>query len=511
MGNRLTTTGRHLAAVWKGMWRDDGTLGEKTVRGGLWNVSSMLVRRGFGFVQTLVLVRLLVPADFGLMALAGSVMEILDVLTSTGFGSALIQRDEVGPETLDTVWTIQAGRSLLLCAGIFFAAPFVAAFYGNPQITWILRAIGARFLIGGCSNVGIQLLRKELDFRRVETLGIITQTMSITTTIVCGFLLRNVWALVIGQLAQQTFYTVGSYFVHPYRPSLRIWRDRAESLFRFGLPLTASAILFLITSNAPNFVLAKVWRMDDLGFFSLAFMLSNLPVTCLSNVISGVTPSTYAKLQDDPERLSKVFFQVLELVAALAIPASLGMNLLAPSFVRIVYGTKMLPMVACFEVLTVYGMLNALAESCEPFFIYTKRLRMQLGMHLIRAALLAALIYPLSRSLWIQGTALAAVISISGCALWSYWMVARVFGAAAFWDWMRIVGRILVCCAGMAIVTQGLVMAGVCNQGPGLVHKLPLGFVATVLAGAGTYFTLLYFVAPGTFGSMRRIVSKAAA
>jgi O-antigen/teichoic acid export membrane protein len=522
LGNLLTTSSQYLAAVWKGMWRDDGTLGQKTVRGGLWNVSSMLVRRGFGMIQYMVLVRLLFNAevDYGLMALAGAVLETLDVLTSTSFGSALIQRDEVGPETLDTVWTIQVGRSALLCAVIFFAAPYVTVLYQSSRpldeqaqlvlLTPILRLIGLRFLIGGCSNVGIYLLRKELDFRRVETLGIITQTMSITTTIVCGFLLRNVWALVIGQLAQQTFYTVGSYFVHPYRPSLRIWRDRVGSLFRFGLPLTASGILFMITSTVPSFVLPTVCRIGDLGLYSLAFTLSNLPVTCLSNVISGVTPSTYAKLQGDPERLSKVFFQVLELVAALAIPASLGMYLLAPSFVRIIYGEKMLPMVACFSVLAAYGMLNALAESCEPFFIYTGRLRMQFGMHLVRAALLAALIYPLGRSGGIVGAAAASVISILGCALWSYWMVARVFGGAAFRRWMRTIGRILVCCAGMAAVTHGLVLAGACNQGPGLIHKLPLGFAATVLAGAGTYFTLLYFISPGTFGGMRRIVSKAA-
>jgi O-antigen/teichoic acid export membrane protein len=338
----------------------------------------------------------------------------------------------------------------------------------------------------------------------------ITQTISIVTTIVCGVVLRNVWALVIGQLLQQTLYTIGSYLIHPYRPSLRIFRDRARSLFRFGLPLTTSGILFLITCNAPNFVLPKVLDFERLGLFFLAFQLSNLPVSYLSNVIRGVIGSTYAKLQGDSERLRTVFFSVVELVAALAIPASLGMYLLASSLVRLAYGAARLPMLPCFQVLILYGLLNALAESCEPFFIFTGRLRMQLGMHLVRTALLAGLIYPLSYAHGIQGAALAAVISISGCALWSYWMVARVFGGAAFWDWMRTVGRILVCCAGMAVVTYGLVLAGVCNQGPGLIHRLPLGFVATVLAGAGTYFTLLYFVAPGTFGSMRRIVSKAA-
>jgi hypothetical protein len=122
---------------------------------------------------------------------------------------------------------------------------------------------------------------------------------------------------------------------------------------------------------------------------------------------------------------------------------------------------------------------------------------------------MAAFIYPLSRSGGIVGAALASVISISGCALWSYWMMARVLGGAAFWGWMRNLGRILVCCAGMAAVTHGLVLAGACKQGSGLIGKLPLGFVATVLAGAGTYFMLLYFVSPGTVSGMRRLVSKA--
>jgi PST family polysaccharide transporter/lipopolysaccharide exporter len=521
LGNPLTHPAQYAAAVLKGMWRDDGTLGQKTVRGGLWNFGSTLARKGLGIVQYMVLARLLLNADFGLMALAGSVMELLDGLTDVAVGAALIQGKDTSRETLDTVWSVQVSRNFFLFAVIFLAAPYVTEFYRSSAaadelarialITPILRLIGLRFLVGGVTSVGIHLLRKELDFKRVETLGIITQTISFMTTIVCGVLLRNVWALVIGQLVQQTVYTAGSYVVHPYRPAFRIQRDRAWNLIRFGANLTASGVLFLITCNAPNFVLPKILNFDQLGLFFLAFLLSNLPVSYLSNVIKGVIGSTYAKLQGDPERLRKVFYTVVELVAALAIPASLGMCLLAQSFVGLVWGAEKLPMVACFQVLTLYGALNALAESCEPFFIYTGRLRLRLGMHVVRLALLAALIYPMTRSGGIVGAGMASVISIAGCALWSYWMVARVFGGAALWKWLRTVGRILVCCAGMAAVTEALVLAGVCKQGAGLIGKLPLGFAATALAGAGTYFVLLYFVSPGTVSGMRRLASKAAA
>lgn len=229
--------------------------------------------------------------------------------------------------------------------------------------------------------------------------------------------------------------------IHPYRPSFHIHRDRAWGLIRFGVNLTASGMLFMVTCNAPNFVLPKVLDFDKLGLFFLAFQLSNLPVSCLSNVIRGVIGSTYAKLQGDPQRLCAVFYSVVEQVAALAIPASLGMCLLAPSVVGVIYGAAKLPMVACFQVLTLYGVLNALAESCEPFFIYTGRLSLRLGMHLIRAVLLAALIYPLSRSGGIVGAALVSVISIGGCTLWCYWMMARVLGGAALWNWLRTSGE----------------------------------------------------------------------
>ena len=520
MGNPLTRPAQYVAAVLKSMWRDDGSLGQKTVRGGLWNFSSTMVRRGLGFIQYMVLARLLVSADFGLIGLAGSVMELMDGLTNLGVGAALIQGKDTGREMLDTAWSIQVGRSLLLCAAIFFAAPYVTEFYRSSApadeqarialITPILRIIGLRFLIGGFTSVGTNLLRRELDFRRVESLGIVTQTISITTTIICGVLLRNVWALVIGQLVQQTLYTVGSYIVHPHRPSFRIHRDRAWTLIRFGANLTASGVLFMVTGNLPNLILPKVLGLDKAGLFFLAFTLSNLPVSCLSNMIKGVIGSTYAKLQGDAERLRKVFYTVVEQVAGLAIPASLGMCLLAPSFVGLAYGAKKLPMIACFQVLTLYGVLTALAELCEPFFIYTGRLNLRLGMHIVRLVLLAALIYPLSRYGGIIGAALASVISIGGCALWSYWKMERVLGGAAFRRWMRTLGRILVCSAGMAAVTQGLVLAGVCRQGAGLVGKLPLGFLATVLAGSGAYFALLYFVSPGTVSGMRRLVSKAA-
>jgi O-antigen/teichoic acid export membrane protein len=502
LGNPLTRLAQYVFTVLKGMWREDGSLSQKTVRAGLWTYASMFFRRGLGFVQTVILVHLVAPGDYGLMAIAGVVLEMFDVFTRTGMNQALIQRHEVGRETLDTVWTIQVTRSVMLCAAIFFSAPFAASFYGNPQLTWVLRVIAIRFLIAGFGNIGVTLLQKELDFKRTEILVMVTQSLSITTTVVCGLLLRNVWALIIGQLAQQTLSTAGGYLVHPYRPSLRFHLERARSLFHFGVNVTASTILFFIADSGSQAFLGKALNITELGFYYLAMQLSNLPVSCFSNVISGVTPSTYAKLQDDSRRLSKALFSILGLVAALSIPASLGMCLLMPDFLRL-YGPKYSHIVGCARLLTLYAVLTAAAESLPPFFLSTGRPRMHLNFNLIRCALLVGTIYPLTCLWGITGAALAAVISIGGCAIWAFASVGEILGREALLRWLGDLGRIMASAAVMGVAVFVLQLGGVCSS--------PVGFVAAVVCGAAIYFGMLCIVSPNTVADLRNLFSKAAA
>ena len=362
-----------------------------------------------------------------------------------------------------------------------------------------MRAIGIRFLISGFSNVGLTLLRKELDFKRVEVLGMVTQTISITTTIVCGLLLRSVWALVIGQLAQQSLATVGSYLVHPYRPSFHIHRERARALFHFGLNVTGSSILFFIRDSGPQAFLGKSLGTTQLGFYVLAFQLSILPVSCLSNVINSVTPSTYAKLQNDHARLSKALFSILSLVAALAIPASVGMCLLMRSFL-LLYGPKYQAMAVCAQVLTLYGVLTALAETVAPFFLATGRPKLYLGFSFISCGLMVAAIYPLTHAWGITGTALAATVSIGGCAIWAFSRIWKIVGKEALLRWLGDLARIMASAAVMGAVVFALQLGGLCNDA--------FGFIMTVILGVAIYFATLYFVSPNTMADMRSLVAK---
>lgn len=152
------------------MWSDEGSLGRKAMRSGVWIMGSAVATHMLRFVQMLILVRLLVPEDFGIMRIAGFVIAGIQTFSSLGLGGALIHRKDVSEETLSTAWTMSLLRSTAIYAAIFLCAPWVARFYETPSVSPILRVVALRILLASAANTsGVAMLRKELRFHKHET------------------------------------------------------------------------------------------------------------------------------------------------------------------------------------------------------------------------------------------------------------------------------------------------------------------------------------------------------
>ncbi|GAH27947.1 unnamed protein product, partial [marine sediment metagenome] len=290
------------------------------------------------FVQTVVLVRLLVPDDFGLMRIAGFVVAAMATFSQMGLGAAVIQRKEISRDILNTAWTLTFIRNVILYAAIFALAPWVAEFYRNPLISPILRVVSIRLLLSALGNsMGLVLLRKELDFRRHELYEIICNAGGIALTIAAAWWLRSVWALAIGQVAFALFRLVGSYIVHPFRPRPSINWQAARSLISFGKHILSAGVVIFLKTQLDDAILGRMKGTEALGFYTLAYALSNMPATLITHAISGVTFSVYSKIQDQPKRLGQAFLKTLRVNAALSIPAAAGLAVLAPEIVNVVY------------------------------------------------------------------------------------------------------------------------------------------------------------------------------
>ena len=324
----LWQLGRGLA---RGLMRHEGSVSQKAVRSAFWVMAGMGISRVLDLVRTVILVRLLVPADFGVMACRGLSGCRGLVFTETGVGAAVVQRRDLDDETLNTAWTMQVIRNVLLYGIVWFLAPVAARFYDNPVITPILRVVASAFVCSGFRNIGLIVLSRDLDFRTTEIFQVVTETLGVAVTVVAAVILHSVWALAIGQVVFAVLKLIGSYVIHPYRPHFALSGPHMRSLFGVRRERDGVRHPGVPCNQTDSAVVGKVVGMAGLGFYSLAQNLSNLPVSCISGVLGSVAFPTYATFQRDPARLRATMGEVLWAVTVLAIPASVGLWLLAPA------------------------------------------------------------------------------------------------------------------------------------------------------------------------------------
>jgi len=385
-------------------------LSKKAVSAGIWVFSSRIASRGLGLIRTLVIARLLLPEDFGLLGLALISLSFIETFSQTGFQAALIQKTGEITSYLDTVWTISVIRGLLLSTILFFAAPFAAAFFCNSDAVWVIRAVGVTAAITGLSNPGVVNLQRELKFRRIFTYDFVCTLVEFAAACVLIFWFRDVWALVGGLLFGNFARTVLSYVIHPYKPKFYLDLDKFHNLFKFGIWILVSSVVVFLSGQGDDIVVGRVLGVSALGFYQMAYRLANLTATEVTHTVSKVSFPSYSILKGERERLKKAYLRVLKFNSMLSFPLASGIVVIAPEFTRTILGEKWLPMVPAMQVLAIFGLLRSIGATIGPLLIAIGKPRTDAIMQAIQLLIMAILIYPFSRSFGIFGTSIAVTI-----------------------------------------------------------------------------------------------------
>jgi lipopolysaccharide exporter len=369
-------------------------LSTKVIRSGLWSLGGNWIIRGVGIIKLIILARLLSPLDFGIFGLVTLSINFLNVFSETGIESALIQRDKIDRPELDTAWTIGIIRGLVLFSLLFMSSGWFASYFGNSALKPVLKVMATVFLVGGFVNVGIVFFPKELEFKKIVRLDLVSDIIGAVVTVLLAFWLRNVWAPVIGSIAWGITKCVGSYSMHLYRPKF-FWNwSIAKSLLNFGKHIFwISMVTFFVTSGDDALV-GKLLGLSMLGFYAMAYNIANIPVSSLSGIIGKISFPAYAKLQQDPIRLSEAIKRVLEVVLILLIPLTVLIILLSKDFTLIFLGDKWLPMVPVLKVLALLGFFRSLSSVFAPIQLAVNRPEIQSRNKLIELILFLSLIYP---------------------------------------------------------------------------------------------------------------------
>jgi len=399
------------------------SLSSRVVHGGFWVFFLKIVNRGFGLFRTIVLARLLSPNDFGLFGIAMLAISGLQSLSQTGFNSAIIHKKGGTKSYLDPAWTVQVVRGLILAIVLITSAPLVGSFFREPRAILIIRVLGASVLLGSVKNIGIVYFRKELKFHKQFLYRLTGTIADVAVAIPAAIILRSVWALVFGVLSGNLARFIISYYIHPYRPGIDFDWEKIKEMFDFGRWILGGGVVVFIATQGDDIFLGKVLGATSLGFYRLAFRISNTVATEITHVISQVTFPAYSKLQDDLSTLKTAFMKTMSLTAALSIPLAAGIFLFIPEFTEIFLGKKWLPIVQPTRILVIAGAIRSIAAIWGPLYRATGKPKFDFWQNIWRVLFTFGPIYFLAQSAGISGVSVAVLLGITAALGFDFYYV----------------------------------------------------------------------------------------
>jgi O-antigen/teichoic acid export membrane protein len=450
-------------------------------RGAAWMVLFRLFDRSIGLVSTILLARMLLPADFGLVAMAMSVIALIELATTFSFDIALIQRKDPTRSHYDTAWTM----NILLAAGggiVTAAAAYpAAAFYGDPRLGPVMLALALAWAVSGLENIGTVDFRRNMDFGS-EFRFLATKRVATFVVVVCAAVVfRSYWTLVAGTFAGRVIGVGLSYRMSPFRPRLSLAHTR--ELLSFSGWLVLSNLAMTLLSRTPHFVVGRTFGAQSLGAYTVGAEIANLPHTELVAPINRAMFPGYSRLTGDLDKFRQTCLDATSAIFLLVMPISTGVALMAPEVVSILLGSQWGAAVPIVQVLCFSGAVSAM--TANNMSAYQALGLPKLGTYTLiaRALLLIGALLVVGVGYGVIGVAYCELFAALGSLAVSVPLLSCNLGMA----WTRYfasLGRPLVASALMGLVLHALLPARVLHAS---AFDAVLWLVVGSAAGAVVY------------------------
>jgi len=441
-----------------------------------------------GGVQLIFLLRLVIlawilsPDDFGLLAIATILIDVLMRLTNLGMIPALIQRRGLTDAHYDAAWSVDLLRALLIFAATFVAAPFVAQFMNEPRATDLIRMLAVRPLITAGASIKVAEMTRALNFRSLTLMELSKAAANALTAIMLAPFL-GVWSLVAGTLAGPAVYLVLSYWIAPHRPRLSIDKTAVQSLIRFGRWIFATSLVTLFGQTILRIVVARELGSIELGLYYLAVSIAFLPGNIADHVVGEVSFPLYSKLQTEVGALKEAFQSILTTLTTLLVPVYALLLVLAPSLVENVLGGKWVGTAPIIQVLVVANLIGLLGDTIIPIFKGVGRPHLEMLANLVLSGTLAALIWMFVKWYGVLGAAMAWIPAVLASQI-----VALIFMRGIISQPFSGMTQRLITVATVSVVTSVIV-----QQISSIVQGLP-GLIVGGLIGGSISLTSLWLI-----------------
>jgi len=401
-------------------------LGKEIAKGAAWMVLFKILDRTIGLTSMSVLARLLVPGDFGLVALATSIIAVLELLGAFSFDVALIQNPKATRDHYDTAWTFNALFGFVCAAGLVLLAAPASRFYAEPRLAAVMIALAFGQVVGGLENIAIVAFRKDFQFKKEFRFLYAKRLAGAVVTISLAFAIESHWALVAGILTGRVVGVALSYALRPYRPRFSLAARR--ELFHFSKWLLVNNFLGFLNNRSADFMLGKMAGTSELGVYTLSSAISSLPTSELAAPINRAVFPGYAKMAVDPEGLRRGVLDVLSIIVLIGLPIGAGITAVANPLVRAILGEKWLDAIPIIRVLGIYGALHVLNTNVNYVFLAMGKPRLQTVVSAVHAGVLVAALFAGIRAAGVAGAAWAFLVAVLAVIPVNYLMLSRLLG-----------------------------------------------------------------------------------
>ncbi len=397
--------------------------------GAMWMVLFKLLERGLGLISTLMLARLLAPKDFGIVAMAMSLIALLELFSAFGMDTVLIQQNNATDVHFNTAWTMNVLAGWAVGLVLLALAWPAAHFYREPELLGVVCAFALSAALQGFENIGVVQFRKEQRFDKEFHYLLTKKIMGFAIIVPLAFWLRNYWALVVGTLTGRIGIVIYSYFAHPYRPRFSL--GVVSEMMHFSKWLMMQNALTFLKERSASFFIGRFAGSAALGSFSVSAEIASMPGTELVAPINRAILPAYVKLAHDPRALGREYLTVMSGIALLGVPAVAGVALAAPFIVLLVLGPQWTEARALLEILAFFGITQVLQSNAYSAFIALGKPSIFAKINAFHVVALLICLVALTPSFGAHGAAWGYVIAAIAALPVNFYYITKFLGLRA--------------------------------------------------------------------------------
>jgi O-antigen/teichoic acid export membrane protein len=338
-------------------------LARKSMRGGAVTLAAQASMFVLQILGTLILARLLTPADFGLISMVAVLINLGQLFREAGLSTATIQQERITPEQVSTLFWANAMFSVVLGLVLLACAPLVALFYHEPALAGVTAALAVSFTLGGLANQHVALLQRNLFFRATAVIQVAPQAAYLVTATILALVGWRYWALVGGTIVQAAFTLLLAYTLCRWLPGRPRRGVGAGSMLKFGGNVLGFNVANYFSRNLDNILIGRYLGPAPLGLYAKAYSLFMMPITQIRSPIMQVALPVLSSLRNEPERYVKYYHRILSVMSFLTVPLTLLCAFEAGFLIRVLLGPQWVAAVPVFRILAITALVQPIAST----------------------------------------------------------------------------------------------------------------------------------------------------